>query len=169
MAFTEQDFADRFGLPDSKGLALDVAAGYFAAAAEGVDPLQNVALAFRAFLLAVARGEHRAFPRDAGRLAELNLAAAMTLLRRVNVVPLESAIVGFGNFRRLVELLFLPEMPPAEIDETLVDRLDQVALFADELDALRRRGGINARGAPLARFQAIQAALIAEPVGDQPH
>ncbi|WP_020181500.1 hypothetical protein [Methylopila sp. M107] len=163
MTPTDRQFAAYFGIPlrgDSS--ALDNAAEHFANAAEGEDPLVQCSLALRSFLLAYVRGELVSQPFDAARFWDLSARAGMTLVRHTDALSLNRAISGFDNFRELIALFALPEVPELEKRGPLVDRLDQVAMFADELDVLWRRAKINSRGAPLVRYRAFQAAVCAE-------
>lgn len=161
---TDRQIAAYFGIPLlGDTTALDGAAEHFQNAADGDDPLVQCSLALRAFLLAYLRHEHKGPSFDVPRFWDLAASAGMTLVRSTDALPLNRAIAGFDNFRELVALLALPNVPDIEMRGPLLDRLDQVALFADELDVLWRRAKINHRGAPLARYRAFQAAAAADP------
>lgn len=119
------------------------------------------ALALRHFLTAIAQTDLR------GDGALDQVADAMTAaipaiaLATDGKLPLGRVIDAGLSFREFSRLMANAQNFDGVAPDVLADHLDQIAIFANELDALFRRQRINARGAPLARQIAIFAAAEA--------
>ncbi|MDR4305662.1 hypothetical protein IHQ68_03370 [Chelatococcus sambhunathii] len=139
---------------------IDAAEENVALAASGEFPVARMSLALRHFVLSAINGEHELVGYDPERFTkrlpwiavEIIQAAPDLLKTRVfEVLALVDGLAWALYHKRPVPFL--------------VDQLDQIALFASELDVVARRQAISLRGAPLARASLIVHALDA-PQGD---
>lgn len=138
-------------------------ATYLRAVANGVDPVHHAVLALRTLLQALPRGDlSRATP---DLLANLEAAVEPAFHRLVleaprGVVP-DTVALGMGSLQWMVQLL-RDRRPRDELlknTDGIGERLDWIALLADELDASDRRRRLGERGGRLARLVAFNASV----------
>lgn len=155
-----------FGFPqvNERG-AFGLAEAHLENAIAGQSVLWNVAMAHRGILLAIAMNEHKTEAFDPEQLCELS---SMVMPVLMHVAPTDEAKAAFAAGARAARGLLRDIASRVGGDGTedggsLIDGLDHIALFADELDALHRRLAIASRGAALASRLAIPAAAAVLP------
>jgi len=145
------EMARYVGLPDASGHSNVLMAETRLMHALETDPLLCAALAIRFFLKGVSHREHLTRPLDVDRFDELTRAVEPVVAAAAVDLAAERIRDGFSDFRALVALMAQPAPPADETDASFHDRLDEVALFADELDADQRRAWIAERAAARVR------------------
>ena len=150
--------------------ALDAVTACFRLASTGSDAaVIEAVIGLRSLMLAgLASHDVRASEDMIATLAGAITAAAPVVAEavgtRIETERVHLGMAAAGGFASLFT------RTPAEIRETVdlplaADRLDHIALLADELDAVIRRRNIEARGNPVRRAYAIRRAVEAEPAG----
>ncbi|MBB3938154.1 hypothetical protein [Aureimonas phyllosphaerae] len=132
------------------------------AVASGADPVAQTVQALRTILAAIPRKDlATAAPQTLRALREAVHPAWMRLTEASprGVIPDDLAL-GMASVSAVVQML---EQPPAVADveranRLFCERLDIIALLADQLDAAERRRRITENGGLVARLVAIQAA-----------
>lgn len=148
------------GLPATTNL-VSLAILHLRLASLGEHTVFHGALALRHFLAAFAQNDLRGDP-ACDHLADAMTAALPAIaLATEGKLPIGHVIDAGLSFREFARLLAENQHFARLATGVLADHLDQIAMFASELDALFRRQRINARGAPLARQIAIFAAAEA--------
>lgn len=146
-----------------------IAASFAAAARGGPDALLHAVTALRGLILATALPDGDRVPPETIADASAAITAAAPIIAEAVAgrLPAEAVYMGMGAATAIASLF---GRPTADIQHTthpglFADRLDHIALLADELDALHRRRRIEGRGDVLRRSITIRRALAATPDG----
>lgn len=163
LALSDFGFGPPVASPASPDEPVSWTASYLRAAATGADPVAPTVRALRTFLQAIPRGDLAVT--SPGVLADLHATVTPAFHRLVLEAPqgvnLQNVAIGMGALRWLVEMF---QNPPSRDDlmkvgSDLAERVDWIALLADELDASLRRRRLEERGGNVARMAVCAAAL----------
>lgn len=160
--------AAAYGLPlpaalgPSPDIAIGTVAAYLRAAAIGTSPVANAVTALRTFMAALPRGDLRTTSPD----VLTNLRDALEpVLHRLTLAELpgmtrDGLMLGFSAVGYFIGLFLNPSsVPPGQVAYgDIAERLDHLALLANELDATERRRRIALHGNQMARRLTIHDA-----------
>ena len=155
-------FGPALGVEVMPDIPLAYATHLLRAAASGADPVGQTVQALRTILAAIPRKDLATAAPETLRILREAVQPAWLRLCEVGpkgIIPDDLAL-GMASVSAVVQVL---ERPPAAADveranRLFSERLDLIALLADQLDAAERRRRITENGNQVARLVAFQAA-----------